>query len=179
MGTRVSLQTSLQINSLCFNSGNVFNLIFLVENKDNILQRWSPPWTGNLQTTYYCVQMVIVLSSIDELLIQAHEYSRTPHFSILNPQLSILDSRFLHLETWTSLPSRSEDWVSRIASRLSTYCTLQILVFRSRIPSAIRIFHTHQINTSSSLILVYRTKKQPETFTVVLFFIVNHVNKAC
>jgi len=29
--------------------------------------------------------MVIVLSSIDESLIQAHEYSRTPHFSIPDP----------------------------------------------------------------------------------------------
>ena len=28
------------INSLCFNSGKIFNIIiFLVENKDNILQR--------------------------------------------------------------------------------------------------------------------------------------------
>ena len=31
MGTRVSLQTSLKINSLCFNSGKIFNIIFLVE----------------------------------------------------------------------------------------------------------------------------------------------------
>ena len=39
MGTRVSLLTSLLINSLCFSSGKIFNIIFLVENKDNILQR--------------------------------------------------------------------------------------------------------------------------------------------
>ena len=39
MGNRASLQTSLKINSLCFNSGKIFNIIFLVENKDNILQR--------------------------------------------------------------------------------------------------------------------------------------------
>ena len=38
-----------------------------------------------LETTDYCVRMVIVSSLIDELLIQAHEYSRTPHFSILDP----------------------------------------------------------------------------------------------
>ena len=31
--------------------------------------------------------MVIVLSSIDESLIQAHEYSKTPNFSILDPWL--------------------------------------------------------------------------------------------
>ena len=44
---RVELTTtSLWINSLCFNSGKIFNIIFLVENKDNILQRWSPPWIG-------------------------------------------------------------------------------------------------------------------------------------
>ena len=41
--------------------------------------------------------MVIVLSSTDELLIQAHEYSRTPH-------LSFVDSRSL---TILSLRSRS------------------------------------------------------------------------
>ena len=121
MGTRVSLQTSLQINSLCFSSGKIFNIIFLVENNDNMLQHWSPPCIGHLQTTDYCVRMVIILSSIDESLIQAHEYSRTPHFSILDPWLSILDARFLRLETRTSRPSRRENRVSRIESRLSTY----------------------------------------------------------
>ena len=85
MGTRVSLQTSLYINSLCFNSGKIFNIIFRVKNKGTILQHCSSPWIGRLQTTDYCVRMVIVLSSIDELLIQAHEYSRTLHFAILDP----------------------------------------------------------------------------------------------
>ena len=88
-----------------------------------VMNKWRPicviscvTWISGLK-----VQTVIVLSSIDEWLIQAHEYSRTPHFWILNPRLSILASWFLHLETWTSLPWRSENWVSRIASRLSTY----------------------------------------------------------
>ena len=62
-------------------------MIFLVENKDNILQRWSLPWIGRLQTTDYCVRMVIVLSSLDESLIQAYEHSRAPNFSILDPWL--------------------------------------------------------------------------------------------
>ena len=85
MGTRLSLQTSLWINSLSFNSGKVFNITFLVENKDSILQRWSPTWIRRLQTTNYCVRMVIVLSSTDESLIQVHVYQNS----------SFLDSRSL------------------------------------------------------------------------------------
>ena len=42
--------------------------------------------------------MVIVLFSIDKSLIPAHEYSKTPHFSILDPWLSILDSCISKLE---------------------------------------------------------------------------------
>ena len=70
-----------------FDSGKIFNIIFLRENKDNIQycnvdRLCAPPWIGLLQTTDYCVRMVIVLSSTDKPLIQAHEYSKTPNREI-------------------------------------------------------------------------------------------------
>ena len=55
------------------------------------MQHCSPACIGRLQTTDYCVRMVIVLSAIDELLFQAHEYSRTLHFSTLDTRISKLE----------------------------------------------------------------------------------------
>ena len=48
-------------------------MIFLVENKDTYCNVDRLLAMG--ETTDYCVRMVIILSSIDESLIQAHEYS--------------------------------------------------------------------------------------------------------
>ena len=63
------------------------------------------------------------LSLRDESLILAqirvHEYSRTPHFSTLNPRLSILDFRFSCLETRPSRPSRCENRVETVNLPLS------------------------------------------------------------
>lgn len=75
---------------------------FFVANQDTILKCWAPAWIGHLQTTDYCMPMVIVPSSRDESSIHIHEYSKTPQFSTLHPPLSILHSWFLHLETWMS-----------------------------------------------------------------------------
>ena len=45
--------------------------------------------------------------------------------------------------------------------------------------SVIRIFHTYQKNTSSSLSLIYRIKNNLKLLQQFFLFIVNHASKAC
>ena len=84
------------------------------------------------------------LSSRDELLILAqirvHEYSRTPHFSTLDPRLSILDSRFSKLERLDLRDARIEFRESSRDCQLTfeRYCSyylchINFITFTSRI----------------------------------------------
>ena len=85
---------------------------------------------------------------------------RTPLFAILDSWSSTLESRILKLKRldlrYVRIKFRGSSWDCQLT--FEQYCTILILVIISRTPSVIRIFYAYQINTSSSLILVYRTK---------------------
>ena len=55
--------------------------------------------------------------------IRVHEYSRTPHFSTLDPRLSILASQNLNVSTFATQESSFENRVETVNLPLS--CTVQ------------------------------------------------------
>ena len=88
--------------------------------------------------------MVIVLSSIDESLIQAHEYSRTPYFSILDPWLSILNS-----PSWNSNASTFATWELSFEDRVKAVnlplIGTVVLSFMS-LTVQMMYFHSHSLS---------------------------------
>ena len=77
------------------------------------------------------------LSSRDESLILAqirvHEYSRTPHFSTLDPRLSILVSRNSNVSTFATRESSFENRVETVNLPLSGTVWVTMLIISCRI----------------------------------------------
>ena len=114
------------INSLCFNSGKIFNIIFsrweqrqhtamLIASLDRVsTNNWL------LRANGYCFFLDRWIADSSSWIFQNSSFLDSWSL-ILDSRLSILNSRFSCLATQTSQPSRRENGVSRIELRLSTY----------------------------------------------------------